>query len=97
MPLTEDTVVDQITVTDTGAILVREATTIARDGTPIPGVKAYHRTSYEPGTLLDPAPAIVKAIAGLVWTPDVIKAAEARREAVAASLVPPPAPEGEQP
>jgi hypothetical protein len=83
MSLTEETTLDQITVTDTGAILVRRAAWILRDGVRL-GAPTYHRTSYDPGAALGAEASIVQKIAALVWTPDVIAAAVARREAAAA-------------
>ena len=47
MALTKEVVVDQITVTDNGTVLVREVTRIMEDGVEIS--KQYHRTSFEKG------------------------------------------------
>ena len=75
MALTETKVVDQITVTENGTVLYREATRILRDGEEI--AKTYHRTSLTPGQDLTGQPANVMAIANVVWTPEVIAAYEA--------------------
>ena len=68
-------VVDQITVTENGIILYREATKIVEDGVEL--TKTYHRTSLTPGQDLTNQPANVVAIANTVWTPEVIAAYEA--------------------
>ena len=68
-------VVDQITVTENGIILYREATKIVEDGVDL--TKTYHRTSLTPGQDLTNQPANVVAIANTVWTPEVIAAYEA--------------------
>lgn len=98
--LTEKTDIDLININASGAIQVRRATVILRDGEPLPDLKRYHRSSYEPGMDIGGEASIVKAIAGLVWTPDVLKAAAERREAAAAALAalatPPEEPTTEQ-
>jgi hypothetical protein len=73
------TVVDQITVTENGTILYREATKIIEDGKEL--TKTYHRTSLTPGQDLAGQPANVVAIAETVWTPEVIAAYQAAQEA----------------
>ena len=72
-------VVDQITVTENGIILYREATKIVEDGVEL--TKTYHRTSLTPGQDLTGQPANVVAIANTVWTPEVIAAYQAQQEA----------------
>jgi hypothetical protein len=72
------TVVDQITVTENGTILYREATKIIEDGKEL--TKTYHRTSLTPGQDLAGQPANVVAIAETVWTPEVIAAYQAAQE-----------------
>lgn len=76
MALTKETVVDQITVTENGIVLYREATTIKEDGEEIS--KKYHRTSLTPGQDLAGQPAQVVAIAQAAWTPEVIAAYQAQ-------------------
>jgi hypothetical protein len=70
MAITKQTVVDQITVTENGIILYREATKIIEDGKEL--TKTYHRTSLTPGQDLTGQPAQVTAIANTVWTEEVV-------------------------
>lgn len=79
MALSKVTVVDQITVTENGTVLYREATRIMEDGTQLS--QTYHRTSLTPGQDLSGQPANVVAICNTVWTPEVIAAYEAQQEA----------------
>jgi hypothetical protein len=72
MALTETKVIDQITVTENGTILYREATRILKDGEQI--AQTYHRTSLTPASDLTDVPANVIAIANAAWTPDVVTA-----------------------
>ena len=69
---TETKVIDQITVTENGIVLYREATTVLKDGDQI--AKTYHRTSLTPGQDLTGQPDNVKAIAQVAWTEAVIAA-----------------------
>lgn len=75
MSLLETKLIDQITVTESGIILVREVTRITRDGVQI--AETYHRTSICPGEDLTGQPAQVANIANAAWTPEVIAAFEA--------------------
>jgi hypothetical protein len=68
--ITKETTVDQITVTENGIILYREATKIIEDGKEL--TKTYHRTSLTPGQDLTGQPAQVTAIANTVWTDEVV-------------------------
>lgn len=77
--ITKETVVDQITVTENGIVLYREATRIIEDGKLL--TQTYHRNSLTPGQNLDGQPAKVVAICNTVWTPEVIQAYEAALEA----------------
>ena len=77
MAITKETTVDQITVTENGIILYREATRILEDGVEIS--KKYHRTSLTPGQDLTGQPANVVAICNVAWTPEVIAAYEAQQ------------------
>ena len=70
--LTETKVIDQITVTENGIVLYREATRILKDGDQI--AQTYHRTSLTPGQDLTGQPDNVKAIAQVAWTEAVIAA-----------------------
>ena len=75
MALTKQTVVDQITVTENGIILYREATRIMEDGTELS--KTYHRSTLTPGQDLTGIPANVAAICNVAWTAEVVAAYQA--------------------
>jgi len=82
MALTKTTVVDQITVTENGIVLYREATRIMEDGVQLS--QTYHRSSLIPAQDLTDVPANVVAICNAAWTPEVIaayQAAQAQAEA----------------
>jgi DNA-binding transcriptional LysR family regulator len=79
MALTETKVIDQITVTENGTVLYREATRISKDGEQI--AQTYHRTSLTPGQDLTGQPANVVAICNTAWTPEVVAAYQAQQEA----------------
>lgn len=74
MSIQETKVIDQITVTENGIVLYREATRILKDGEQI--AQTFHRTSLVPGQDLTGQPEQVVAIATVVWTPSVIEAYE---------------------
>jgi len=76
MALTETKVIDQITVTENGIVLYREATRILKDGDEI--AKTYHRSSLTPAQDLTGVPANVVAICNTAWTPAVIAAYQAQ-------------------
>jgi DNA-binding transcriptional LysR family regulator len=76
MALTETKVIDQITVTENGTVLYREATRILKDGDQI--AQTYHRTSLTPGQDLIGQPANVTAICNAAWTEEVIAAYQAQ-------------------
>ena len=71
MALTETKVIDQITVTENGTVLYREATRILKDGEQI--AQTYHRSSLAPASDLAGAPANVVAICNVAWTEEVIQ------------------------
>jgi len=75
MSITKSTTIDQITVTENGIILYREATRIMEDGNELS--KAYHRSSLTPGQDLTGVPANVVAICNVAWTAEVIAAYQA--------------------
>jgi len=75
MSLTKSTVIDQITVTENGLIMYREATRIMEDGVEL--TKTYHRSSLTPAQDLTGVPANVVAICNTVWTAEVIAAYQA--------------------
>lgn len=77
MAITKETAVDQITVTENGIVLYREATRIVEDGVEL--TKTYHRTSLTPGQDLAGQPDKVVAICNAAWTPEVIAAYEAQQ------------------
>jgi DNA-binding transcriptional LysR family regulator len=76
MSLSETKTVDQITVTENGIVLFREATRILKDGEQI--AQTFHRTSLTPGQELTGQPANVVAICNVAWTPEVVAAYEAQ-------------------
>jgi DNA-binding transcriptional LysR family regulator len=82
--ITKETSVDQITVTENGIVLYREATRIMEDGEQLS--KTYHRTSLTPGQDLTGQPANVQAIAQAAWTPEVIAAYQAQMAAQQAKM-----------
>lgn len=77
--ITKQTVIDQITLTENGIILYREATRIMEDGKEL--TKTYHRSSLTPGQDLTGQPEKVVAIAQAAWTADVIAAYQAAQQA----------------
>jgi hypothetical protein len=79
MAIEKQVVVDQITVTENGIILYREATRIIEDGKEL--TKTYHRTSLTPGQDLIGQPANVVAICNTAWTPEVVAAYQAAQAA----------------
>ena len=72
MSITKEKVIDQITVTENGIILYREATRIMEDGIEL--TKTYHRSSLTPGQNLTGVPEKVVAICNTAWTQEVIDA-----------------------
>jgi len=79
MALTKTTTVDQITVTENGIILYREATRIMEDGNQIS--QTYHRSSLVPAQDLTGVPTNVVANCNTVWTEAVIAAYQATQAA----------------
>ena len=75
MSLTKSTTVDQITVTENGIVLYREATRIMEDGNQLS--QTFHRSSLTPGQDLTGIPANVVAICNVAWTAEVIAAYQA--------------------
>jgi DNA-binding transcriptional LysR family regulator len=73
---TEIKVIDQITVTENGIVLYREATRILKDGDEI--AKTYHRTSLTPAQDLTGVADNVVAICNVVWTAEIIAAYQAQ-------------------
>jgi len=83
MSLTKTTTVDQITVTENGIILYREATRIMEDGNQIS--QTYHRSSLIPAQDLTGVPTNVVAICNTAWTAEVIAAYQAAQVAAEAA------------
>lgn len=76
MSLSETKTIDQITVTENGTVLYREATRILKNGEQI--AQTFHRTSLTPGQDLTEQPAQVVAICNVAWTAEVIAAYQAQ-------------------
>jgi hypothetical protein len=74
--LTKEVKIDQITVTENGIVLFREATRILEDGVELS--KTYHRSSLTPGQDLAGVPENVVAICNAAWTADVVAAYQAQ-------------------
>jgi len=70
MSLTKQTVVDQITVTEDGTVMYRQATRIMEDGVQLS--QTYHRSSLTPAQDLTGVPANVVAICNAAWTAEVV-------------------------
>jgi DNA-binding transcriptional LysR family regulator len=84
MAITKEKVIDQITVTENGIVLYREATRIIEDGNQLS--QTYHRSSLTPGQDLTGIPANVVAICNVAWTAEVIAAYQAQVAAQAKSI-----------
>lgn len=78
MSLTKTTVIDQITVTENGIVLYREATRIMENGVQLS--QTYHRSSLTPAQDLTGIPANVVAICNAAWTPEVVAAYQAAQQ-----------------
>ena len=76
MSLTKQVVIDQITVTENGVVMYREATRIMEDGKQLS--QTYHRSTLTPAQDLTGVPANVVAICNTVWTAEVIAAYQAQ-------------------
>ena len=74
---TETKVIDQITVTENGIVLYREAPRILKYGEQI--AQTYHRTSLTPAQDLTGQPANVVAICNAAWTDAVVAAYKAQQ------------------
>ena len=79
MSITKTTIIDQITVTENGIVLYREATRIMENGQQLS--QTYHRSSLTPAQDLTGIPANVVAICNAAWTADVVAAYQAQLEA----------------
>jgi hypothetical protein len=76
MAITKEIAVDQITVTENGTVLVREATRIMEDGKEIS--KQYHRTSFAPSSDVSAQPQNVQDICNVAWTTEIVSAYQAQ-------------------
>ena len=70
MALTEEQVVDEITIVEDGIVRVRTATVIKRDGVEIN--RSFHRHMLAPGDDLTGQDERVTAVANATWTSKVI-------------------------
>jgi len=75
MALTEQQVVDEITIVEDGIVRVRTATVIKRDGVEIN--RSFHRHMLCPGDDLTGQDARVSSIANATWTDEVVNAYKA--------------------
>ena len=75
MALTETTTVDQIEVTNSNVIQIREALTIKRDDEVISST--FHRYTLLPGDDVSNEDPKVQTIANAIWTDEVIAAYQA--------------------
>lgn len=71
MNLQKTTEIDQIEVTRTGYVQVREATVITENGQQIS--RAFHRYVLFPGQDISNQPKKVQDICNVSWTPEVIQ------------------------
>ena len=84
MAFTEDRLIDQITVTENGHVLYREANRVYRDGKII--AQTFHRSALRPGQDLTGVPENVAAVARAAWTQKVLAAYAAMTAAQEAKL-----------
>lgn len=84
MAITKEKVIDQITVTENGIVLYREATRIMEDGQQLS--QTYHRTSLTPAQDLTGQPTNVVAICNVAWTPEVVAAYQAQVAALEGAM-----------
>jgi hypothetical protein len=77
MSLTKEIAVDQITVTENGTVLVREATRIMEDGKELS--KQYHRSSFAPASDVSAQPQNVQDICNVAWTAEIVGAYQAQQ------------------
>lgn len=77
--LTKEVKIDQITVTENGTVLFREATHILEDGVQLS--QTYHRYNLAPASDLTDVPANVAAICNVAWTDEIVAAYKAAQVA----------------
>ena len=85
MALSEVTSIEQIIVNDLGNVQYKTATRILRDDAEIS--KTFHITVLAPGQDLIGHPDNVAAICKIVWTPEVIAAAQQREQELIAQAI----------
>ncbi|HTI86307.1 MAG TPA: hypothetical protein VL966_06865 [Alphaproteobacteria bacterium] len=78
MMITEDSIIETVTVLEDGQINIKRADRILRNGVVVASVP--HRHVLEPGADLTDEDTRVCAIALAVWTPAVVAAHKARAE-----------------
>lgn len=71
--------IDKIEVLESGAVQIRQATRIIEDGAELS--RSYHRWTLAPGQNIADQEPRVQAICNTVWTPEVIAAYQAKKEA----------------
>ena len=75
MALEKSVVIDEITVSEKGIVLYREATRIMENDKVLS--ESYHRSSLVPGDDTSKVPSKVAAICKAAWTKDVVAAYKA--------------------
>lgn len=70
MSLSENTKIDKIEIVESGVVIVREVTTIEKDGVVM--AQNFHRTSFVPGQDISNQSDQIKSLCETVWTPEVI-------------------------
>ena len=78
MALTKEVIIDQITITENGVVMLREVTRIMEDTVELS--KQYHRTSFAPESDISMYPQNVQDICKVVWTPEIIAAYKTAQE-----------------
>ena len=79
MALTKEVVIDKVEVVENGIVQVRQVTRIMEDGNQLSS--SYHRWTLTPGQDVSDQESKVQAVCNAVWTPEVIAAYEAQRQA----------------
>lgn len=77
--INKEVVIDKIEVLENNAVSIRQATKIIEDGEEIS--RSYHRSSFAPGQDISGQDPRVQAVCNAVWTPEVVAAYQAQRQA----------------
>lgn len=77
--LSKEVSIDKIEVLESGTVQIRQATRIIEDGAELSC--SYHRWALAPGQNIADQEPRVQAICNTVWTPEVIAAYQAQKEA----------------